>query len=748
MRILPTNEGVAIFASKETELTRLRKPLRQSEQRYHDLLECLSDRVAILTPQGLVLEMNEPPLEDAQVQREEVIGKPFVDFPAWSSATPADQELLHAAIEQARRGETIHFEARVRPQAGKYLDLDLTMTPHCDVNQQVEYLICTGHDITERKRAEEELRVLIESIPQFVWVEGSDGSIVYSNQRWHDYSAMTSEQAHGYSWKEYVHPGDQQRVADIRQATIDTGMPYEMETRLRNGASGEYRWFLVRGIPLKDDRDKILQWFGTCTDIDEQKRAEEKIKVSEENLHVLTETMPQLVWTTQPDGRLDYTNQRFQDFTYTDFEHLRDYGWRQFVHPEDIERTLAVRNRSLETGELYEKEYRLRNGRTGAYRWFLTRALPVCNEAGQIIKWFGTGTDIDEQKRTEGALRQSQERVQALMSSNVIGIFVAEEDRIFEANDTFLRMTGYSRDDLNHGLMNWLQMTAPEYIATTEQAHQQLALHEYIPPYEKEYVGKDGSRLPVLVGGIMTQVEPLETICFVLDNSVRKELEQRKDDFLNMAGHELRTPLTALKLQTQMLRKQLTKLDIHNADIAFSRMEAQLSTVTRLTEELFDLTKIQAGKLEYAQETINLNEMLQQIVEVLQQTQATHTIVIHGAADTPLIGDKDRLGQVFLNLISNAIKYSPDANQVEIDIAASSEAVTISVRDHGMGIPREQQTKIFERFYRATTLQQYGIPGLGIGLYIVAEIVKHHGGIITIESEIGKGSTFQVALPL
>jgi signal transduction histidine kinase len=216
---------------------------------------------------------------------------------------------------------------------------------------------------------------------------------------------------------------------------------------------------------------------------------------------------------------------------------------------------------------------------------------------------------------------------------------------------------------------------------------------------------------------------------------------------LNMAGHELRTPLTSLKLQTQMLKKKLSKQHIHDADAALSRMEGQLSAVNRLVEELFDFSKIQAGKLKYVQETVNLNEILQEIVDVQQQAQATHAIVVHGTVDAPFIGDKDRIGQVFLNLISNAIRYSPAADTVEVDISTSVEAVTISVRDQGIGIPQEQHTKIFERFYRAVTEKQHGFPGLGMGLYIVAEIVKHHSGTITVESEMGVGSTFVVTLP-
>jgi len=131
----------------------------------------------------------------------------------------------------------------------------------------------------------------------------------------------------------------------------------------------------------------------------------------------------------------------------------------------------------------------------------------------------------------------------------------------------------------------------------------------------------------------------------------------------------------------------------------------------------------------------------------MQHIHPSHTLVVRSAVQTSLIGDRDRLGQVFINLISNAIKYSPDAETVEMDLSASPEMVTIRVHDHGLGIPREQRDKIFERFYRAAGPKQRVISGLGMGLYIVAEIVKRHGGTITVDSEVGKGSTFTVTLP-
>jgi signal transduction histidine kinase len=144
---------------------------------------------------------------------------------------------------------------------------------------------------------------------------------------------------------------------------------------------------------------------------------------------------------------------------------------------------------------------------------------------------------------------------------------------------------------------------------------------------------------------------------------------------------------------------------------------------------------------------VDLDALLREMADTMQQTHPSHTILVHGTVQASLLGDRDRLAQVFTNLLSNAIKYSPEAQTVEMDLSASPETVTIRVRDHGLGIPREQREKIFERFYRAADPKQRAIPGLGMGLYIVAEIVKRHGGTISVDSAIGKGSTFTVTLP-
>src|SRR6185312_3914011 len=208
------------------------------------------------------------------------------------------------------------------------------------------------------------------------------------------------------------------------------------------------------------------------------------------------------------------------------------------------------------------------------------------------------------------------------------------------------------------------------------------------------------------------------------------------------------TPLTVLKMQTQLVRKRLEKQAHHEAAAALSDVEEPIKQLERLIAELLYASKIQAGRLEYVQEAVDLDALLREITATMQQLHPDYTILIRGSVQTSLIGDRDRLGQIFTNLLSNAIKYAPDSKTVEVDLSSSEEAVTIKVRDHGPGIPLEQRGKIFERFYRDVGLSQRAIPGLGMGLYIVAEIVKSHGGTITVDSVIGKGSTFTVTLPI
>lgn len=630
-QLAPTLEGLLLHFHEKREPTRSQETFFPESQLAADVLENIYVGAGFLTPEGILLEINEAPLEDIQTRREEVIGLPFAETPWWTSY-PASQQQLRAAIARASRGETVRFETAIHPREGMDLSLEVTITPHRDVDHNVEYLVYVEADITARKPAEDKTRGLIDAVPQLVWIARPDGYVTYQNRYGIEFLAMTHEQAEGDGWLAGIHPDDRQKMRETWQTALRTGEPFELEHRARDGTRESYRWLLDRGVPRHNAQGEILDWVGTCTDIDKQKQVEQQLKESREGLRMLAETLPQLVWVGRPDGLPEYMNQRLCDYSGLTLEQMRKghYLHLQFIHPEDRESSRARLQHAQETGEMFEHEERLRNAQTGEYRWFLARAMPMLDETGQTLKWFGTCTDIEEQKRTEEALRQ---------------------------------------------------------------------------------------------------------------------LEQRKNDFITMASHELRTPLTALKMQTQLVRKRLEKQTQHEAAAALAKIEGPVKQLERLIGELLDISKIQIGRLEYVWEPVDLNVLLREIAETMQQTYPDYTIVVRGAVQTSLIGDRDRLEQVFTNLLSNAIKYSPNAKTVEVDLSASAEAATIRVRDRGLGVPRELRDKIFERCYRAFNPSQRAISGLGMGLFIVNEIVKGHGGSITVDSEVGKGSTFTVTLP-
>jgi PAS domain-containing protein len=183
----------------------------------------LQTRIAILTPEGIVLDITAVPLNDAQVRREEVLGQLLTAAPWWASA-PLAQEQLGGAIEQASRGKTVHFEVHICPQPERCLDLAVTLTPQYAANQQVEYLICTGHDITHYNRVEEELRTLVDVVPQFIWVRRPDGSIAYSNRRWHDYAQRMAEHSRADEWFQHLPPADQQCLQCLWPTDPRTGI--------------------------------------------------------------------------------------------------------------------------------------------------------------------------------------------------------------------------------------------------------------------------------------------------------------------------------------------------------------------------------------------------------------------------------------------------------------------------------------------------------------------------------------------
>ncbi len=274
---------------------------------------------------------------------------------------------------------------------------------------------------------------------------------------------------------------------------------------------------------------------------------------------------------------------------------------------------------------------------------------------------------------------------------------------------------------------------------------------ERIDHFETQRFTKDGRIIDVSI-----TVSPLKNVQgniigaskIARDISEKKALERRKDDFISLASHELKTPVTSIKGYTQILKKLVAKDTDPSVVKYLGKMDQQISKLTNLITDLLDVSKAAQGKLDYKDTQFSLDKTIEGIIEDIQHVTDTHQILFENKIPVTICGDQERIGQVVINLFTNAIKYSPDADRVVVRMEQEGDTVQIHVQDFGMGIPPHARSKIFERFYRAYNEEQPVYSGLGIGLYISREIVARHNGSISVQSILNKGTTFTVSLPL
>jgi formate hydrogenlyase transcriptional activator len=254
------------------------------------------------------------------------------------------------------------------------------------------------------QKSEDKFRVMVDTIPTLAWCSLADGAVEFFNQRWHDYTGLSPREAHRWGWKVTIHPEDLEKSVDKWRALLASGESGELEARLRRH-DGEYRWFLFRSEPLRNQRGDIVGWYGTNTDIENLKRTEEKLRQDEHELRHITDAIAQTIVVQSPDGVPIYANQAVLDYTGLTIEDVTTSDFRaRIFHPEDIERLREERQAALSRGVPFEIEQRaLRHD--GQYRWFLIRYNPFHDEQGRLVRWYATGADIEDRKRAEERTR-------------------------------------------------------------------------------------------------------------------------------------------------------------------------------------------------------------------------------------------------------------------------------------------------------------------------------------------------------
>ncbi len=574
------------------------------------------------------------------------------------------------------------------------------------------------------------------------------------------------------------------------------------------------------GAPIRDGQGAIIGVVLVFRDITERKAAEAEradllareqtaraaAEANEQYYRFLAESIPQIVWTARPDGWRDYYSQRWYDYSGLSVEQSAGWGWEAVLHPDDREQFLALWHHSLETGEPYQNEYRFKRA-DGTYHWYLSRALPARDAQGRIIRWFGTSTDIGDQKRAVRALKVLAEASAVLASSLDYEETVAGVARlvvpdladwcavdVLDPNGDLQRLAVAHVDpakvewahelwrryppskDVPSGSYNVIRTGKTEFLPEITEA----MLAPITDPDLLSIIHTIGFT-SVITAPLVVRDRTLGVLTLVTaesrrhyteaDVSLAEDLARRaavaidnarlyreaqdavhmRDQFLSIAAHELKTPLTSMLGYTQLVQRRTQREGtLNERDQRALRLVAdQTERLNRMVASLLDLSRLETGQLSIEQIPVDLGALAGRLVEEVQPSLDRHRLVLQVPA-TPLLieGDPLRLEQVLQNLIQNAVKYEPEGGTVTVQVAQRDGAACVSVTDEGIGIPEHALPRLFSRFYRAPNVDPQQISGMGLGLYVVKEIVALHRGTVGVTSTEGQGSTFTICLPL
>ena len=390
------------------------------------------------------------------------------------------------------------------------------------------------------------------------------------------------------------------------------------------------------------------------------------------------------------------------------------------------------------------------------------------DEIGALQRGINTMADRNEQRTSEQrqaqeAFRASQARLQRLVESSIIGVFFYDmSGGIEESNDAFLQIIGFSRDDMDAGLVNWALLTPEQDVEADRFAAEQLRASGRCRPYEKHYVRKDGSLVPVLIGAVQLAETSERGVAFVVDLTERRQAEadrlarqqaeaanRAKSDFLSSMSHELRTPLNAVLGFGQLLEiDSQPPLSLRQREFVTRILDAGQHLLT-LINEVLDLAHIESGKFTLSPEPVPLAPLIDECIALVRPLANRQGVVLAAPNKTCLeyvLADRVRLKQVLLNLLSNAIKYNREGGSASVECGRSGGSVQLRVSDTGQGLSAEQLARLFVPFERLGA-ERGAIEGTGIGLVLARRLVEMMEGEIGVESTAGVGTTFWIRLP-
>ncbi|MDZ5461098.1 ATP-binding protein [Azohydromonas lata] len=837
-------------------------------------------------------------------------------MPAASLGQPARQywferwQINASVCERVWKGESVSFDSAYCPlwRLGVLEDawFKLSYSPVRDDAGVVAGVFLTMVECTHlvqaehaRRRNEDRMRALSAATADMIYCMSADWSEM---RTLHERGLLADASQPGCAWlQRYVDPQDQATVRQAIKQAIQHKTVFELEHRMRR-ADGSIGWTLSRAVPLLDEQGDIREWIGAASDITERKRAEAAQRESEAQMRAIANLVPDLLWRSDAQGEVQWYSERWFEYTGQSPQAALGQGWADILHPEDLAETLRQWREASMTGQTYAREHRLRR-HDGEYRWFLTRAEPLRDQDGGVALWYGSATDIHEQRSARELLEQRvAERAQALRELLLHVETLQDDDRrriareLHDSLGQFLSSLALSCSELKnapsdpairekfgtlHEQVMQLDRELDRVIFVLRPtALEDCGLGEGVAAYVRtwseltgvsvdlELLGLDHDRLPTqleaavfrviqealtnvakyaqasqvsvslvrrrgqLVGtieddglgfdtadamtpaagrthwGLLGMQERIEamggtfsiesrpgagtTILWRLPVTSRgpgteattvvqepvaahrdmarswnwvdaqslaqtllgrlakaEDAVRARDDFLAIAGHELRSPMNALLLLLHAIERMLARDDTTRAAQELHRARRILQRFVYRATVLLDVSRLNAGRYELQVGPVDVQALVDRVLDAYAQEAASRGSNLHACVEPGITGQWDPHGveEVLCNLVTNAIKYGA-GTPIHVSAAKDgTDRVRLSVSDGGPGIDPVHRQRIFEKFERVV-----GAPGtasgFGIGLWLVGQIVRAHSGNIDVKVAPQGGTTFEVTLPL
>jgi PAS domain S-box-containing protein len=536
----------------------------------------------------------------------------------------------------------------------------------------------------------------------------------------------------------------------------DTALPvtlYELLVSYNNSEEhiARERYFDIYFSPYFDNSGQIsgvvLNGFDVTDRVEARGRAAEQQLLFKD----ITDAAGTALWTVDVRGYITFVNHTWIEWTGHPYNDHLGRGWIEYVVPADRERVISSFIRDLNQKAAFQVDFRVvrADGRT---QWVAATGKPRYLSTGEFAGYVGSCMDITDRKMAERAMQDSERRFRHIADSAPVLIWMTGPDK----RTTFLNKNwtkfadvpqllgdnGYLQSDLVHPqdkdqlLINYIDAFESrqefyfEYRMQRSSGEYRWIGMKGVPRYNAEHVfeGYIGSGM---------------------DITEMKEHEQVKNDFIGMASHELKTPITSIKAYVQLLLTIYGRRE-HDEFLmrSLTTVNKQINKLTRLITDLLDVSKMESGRLSLNSEEFVLNDLLKETIDEVQHTATQHDIIYQQCPQISINADRDRIAQVITNFLTNAIKYSPESDRVDVEVTIEGDDVVILIRDYGIGINPEEQNKIFNRFYRVEGRNEQTFSGFGIGLFVAAEIIKRHNGRVWVESEKDRGAAFYFTLPL